>query len=511
MLAKSSPHSILPVQRQPRPVCRALLAAALLGPLSGFAAATPEPATVLADYFRQCHAVQVCNGSFLVVKGDEVLYEAALGDASADGAQALTPAHTFDIGSISKQFTAAAIVRLAEQQKLGLDDVVAKHLTDFPYPDMTLRQLLTHTSGVPDVMPYYSQLLRSGNAAGPVTANNVVQVLATKKLPPRFASGTRFEYSNTGYLLLAQVVAHASGQAYESYLDQEFFKPLGMASTRARLPDNDAQIQPRAYGFRVSASGKRQAFDQIPQFYMLGAGGIYSTAKDLQRWARALREGKVMNADHWKDATTPVRLNDGSSVPYSFGMGLRPSPLGQSRVSHSGHWRAFKADLTLLPAQALDIILLTNNGEDDSVDHARDAVEAIVAGKPYAMVKESIHLPLTRRLQADDADALRKWLNDERHASPLRYTLLEDKVNELGYALLERKEIDKAIVLMEFNRDVHPTSMNAYDSLADAYLAKGDRDAAIEQVRKMIALKPDSKPAQEKLKKLLGAPEAQAE
>lgn len=489
-----------------RPVPGALLAALLLWPLVA-SAGGPQPGPALAGYFRQCHAAQVCNGSFLVMRGDQLLYEGALGDAAAEGGQSLTPAYAFDIGSITKQFTAAAIVRLAEQGKLGLDDPAAKHLPGFPYPDVTVRQLLTHTSGVPDVMPYYSKLLRSGEVTAPLISADAAQVLAAQKMAPVSAPGTRFEYSNTGYLLLGQIVTRVSGVDYARYLDREFFTPLGMSHTRVRMPANDTEIGPRAYGFRVSASGRRQAFDQVPQFYVTGAGGIYSTARDLHRWARALRGGKVMSAAHWTEATTPVRLADGGSVPYGFGVALRPSPLGQARVSHGGHWRGFKADLTLQPAQDLDIVLLTNNGEDDSVEHARDAVEAIVAGKPYTPVKASIHVPLFKRLQADDAGKLRQWLGEERAASPARYDFLEDKVNELGYALIERKEFDKAVVVMEFNRDAHPQSLNVYDSLADAYLAKGDRDAAIAQVRRMLELKPDSKQAQEKLKTLQAPPQ----
>lgn len=484
---------------------RAVLGAILVLPLAASAASSPEAA--LADYFRQCHAAQVCNGSFLVARGDQIMYEAALGRAAAEGGQALTPTHAHDIGSIAKQFTAAAIVRLAERGKLGLDDQVTKHLAGFPYPDMSLRQLLTHTSGVPDVMPYYSRLLRAGKATAPVVMDDAVQVLISQRLAPGFPPGARFAYSNTGYLLLAQIVTQASGIDYAQYLDQEFFKPLGMLHTRVRMPANDTEIRPRAYGFRVSASGQRQAFDQIPQFHMIGAGGIYATARDLHCWAQALLDGKVMSAAHWIEATTPVRLTDGTSKPYGFGMALRPSPLGQTRFSHGGHWRAFKADLTLQPAQNLAIVLLTNNGEDDSIDLARDAVEAIVAGRPHTPVREPIHFPLSRRLQSDDADALRKWLSDERLASPARYSFLEDKINELGYALLERKETDKAVVVMEFNRNCHPGSLNAHDSLADAYLAKGDRHGAIAQYRRMLELKPDSKKAREKISTLQASPE----
>lgn len=487
-------------------ICTALPRLLLLAlPLAGIAHAQAPDATAaeLQEYFSQCHAVHVCNGSFLVARDGKIVYQGAFGDAGAAGDGALTTAHAFDIGSISKQFTAAAILRLAGRGKLRLDDAVVKHLPGFPYPRMTLRQLLNHTSGVPDVMAHYTQLLRSGKVAAPLLGDDAVQVLAASAATPKAAPGERFEYSNTGYLLLAQVVAHVSGVPFASFLQREFFDPLGMPHTRVRMPGNEAAIAPRAYGFTLAADGTKHPQDQLPGFYMLGAGGIYSTADDLLRWSRALRDGTAMSASGWREATTPVRLNDGGSVPYGFGLGLRASPLQQARIAHGGHWRAFKADLSQFPTQDIDIVLLTNNGEDDSVDAARDAVEAILADKPHQAVKEPIDWPLRERLQRDDADALRQWLDAQRTATPARYDVPEDKLNELGYRLLETKQIDKALVVMRFNQETHPESMNALDSLADAYLAAGDRDAAIRQVKRMLEIKPESRAAQDRLKALL--------
>jgi len=121
---------------------------------------------------------------------------------------------------------------------------------------------------------------------------------------------------------------------------------------------------------------------------MQGAGGIYSTVGDLLIWSRALRSGVAMSANAWREATTPTRLQDGSLVPYGFGFGLRPSALQQPRISHSGHWRAFKAELSHLPAQDIDIVILSNNGEDKGVDAASRAVEAILASQAYEPVQK---------------------------------------------------------------------------------------------------------------------------
>ena len=237
-------------------------------------------------------------------------------------------------------------------------------------------------------MAHYSQLLRSGKGDMPMLGEDVVQVLAASAAVPKSSPGERFEYSNTGYLLLARVVSQVSGLSFAAFLQREFFAPLRMANTRLRMPHNETDIAARAYGFRHAADGQRRPHDQIPGFYMQGAGGIYSTAGDLLIWSRALRSGLAMSASAWRAATTPSRLNDGSLVPYGFGFGLRPSALQQARIAHGGHWRAFKAELSHLPAQDIDIVLLSNNGEDQSVDAASKAIEAILAGQAYEPVRK---------------------------------------------------------------------------------------------------------------------------
>ncbi|WIV97296.1 serine hydrolase domain-containing protein [Kinneretia aquatilis] len=378
----------MPIRSNPPSALLRLLALLLACHAPGHAQAHPSNSTALLhSYFSQCHAAQVCNGSFLVARGGKVVYDGAFGEAGIDGQGALSTAHAFDIGSVSKQFTAAAVLRLVDQGKFKLDDSVDRHLPSFPYPRMTLRQLLNHSAGVPDAMAHYTQLLRSGKVVAPLLGEDVVQVLAASKAVPKFAPGERFEYSNTGYLLLARVVSQVSGQSFADFLKHEFFDPLRMTNTLLRMPDNEAGIAARAYGFRLTADGQRRAQDQIPGFYLQGAGGIYSTVGDLLIWSRALRSGLAMSAGAWREATTPTRLTDGSQIPYGLGFGLRPSALQQPRIAHGGHWRAFKAELSHLPLQDIDIVLLSNNGEDKGIDAASRAVEAILAGQAYEPVQ----------------------------------------------------------------------------------------------------------------------------
>jgi CubicO group peptidase (beta-lactamase class C family) len=492
---------VRPGARVQRLAC-VVLSFLILPALAQAPAQASSRAAEVGRYFENCYAVRVCNGSFLVTQHGQVLYQDALGDADAGGAVPLTVDHQFDIGSVSKQFAAAAVLRLVEQGKLALDDRAARFLPELPYPGVTLRQLLTHTSGVPDVFPAYTQILKSGKAVAPMRGDEAVGLLAERKAPLRFAPGSAFEYSNTGYILLSQVVARVSGLDYADYLQRTFFGPLGMTHTRVRLPGNEVMIQPRAYGFIVRPDGTRKAFDQIPNFYPVGPGDIYSTTRDLRRWAEALAQGNAMSRNHWTQATTPARLTDGSTVPYGFGFKLQPSALGQPMVTHGGDWRGFKSDLTLLPEQGIQIVMLTNNAQDDSVEAARDAVEAILAGKPRPQLRESVHWDLFKRAGSEDAAQLRTWLGKEWTSTPQRYDFPGQPLEQVANELLKRDEVGKAVAVLEFNAQVHPTSLDALDSLAEAYVQTGNRQAAIDQVSKMLLLKPESRRLRERLSEL---------
>lgn len=468
-------------------------------PVAAQAGGLNNDAKEIQAYFRQCHRVHVCNGSFLVSQHGKIIYTGAIGLASSDPNSRLTPKSAFDIGSISKQFTAAAIIRLEEQGRLDIGDPVSRYLPGFPYPQITIHQLLTHTSGVPDVMPYYSRLLKKGDTKGSIEMDDVVSVLAGEKPPLVSDPGSKWKYSNTGYVLLAKVIEVVSGKSYAGFLKDAFFIPLKMNSTLVRTPTNKGTIRARARGFLASADGQVKPYDQIPHLFLYGAGGIYSTTADLLRWAESLQNGKVMTPAHWKEATHPTTLSDGTVIPYGFGLSLKPSPLGQRRITHGGHWRGFKTDLTLFPETDTVIVLLTNNGENDSVVDARNAIEEMLAGRKRPVVAKPFRWQLADHIKSDNAQELNTWLQSVLAGRAQVRDLAENDVNNVGYALLAHKSFDMATVVFKFNHRAHPRSENALDSLADAYVATGETNKARTTLEAMLALDPGSERAKKRL------------
>ncbi len=452
-------------------------------------------------YLQRCAAERVCNGSYLVARAGQPIYVGAVGDAGDPGRTPLTAQSAFDIGSISKQVTAMAVLKLVADGRLSLEDPVARVLPDFPYPDVTIVQLLTHTSGIPDAMEDYNDDLRAGR--GPFDGEDIVRRLIAGGRPLAFAPGSRFQYNNAGYMVLANVVEAASGRPFGTYLDEVFFKPLGMSETRLRTPTGEGDIARRAYGFRPRPDVPRRAVDQIPGFYVRGAGGLYSTVGDLLIWQNALNAGRVIPLDLLRRAVEPTRLSDGTTTPYGFGgLNLRPDSDGGRRVWHGGHWRAFKSDLSYYPDTDVTVIQMTNNNEDDSVDANAAALAAIAAGRTPTAAKASIQWALYDRIVSQDAATVRAWFADEVAAQPRRYEIVEGELNALGYRLIEAGDPARGAVALEMNTVAFPQSANTFDSLADAQEAAGDREAALASVRKALTLDPGSAALREHLARL---------
>lgn len=475
----------------------ALLLASLATPAASAADENPT-AQAFHTYLDRCHAAHVCNGAYLAAHDGKTIFVGAVGDAGDPARTPLTADSAFDIGSISKEFTAAAVLRLVDDHKLALGDTVAQHLPGFPYPDITVSQLLAHSSGIPEVLDHYGAQLQAGHLSAPITTRDAVAVLAEEHKPLLFTPGARFEYSNTGYIVLSLLVEHMTGQPFAAYLKTTLFNPLGMNHTRLRTPAG-SPIPKRAYGFQESPLGDRRANDQIPDFFIQGAGGVYSTVSDLARWQQALNAGRVISPALYAHATTPVILANGKRSPEGLGFGLRPDTAGHPRIQHGGDWRAFKADLSYLPDQHLTLVQLTNNAQDDSVDDHVAVLAALATGQPAPPVQPSIAWALPDRLGKEDAAALDAWFDRELAAKPRAYVIDDRDLNQLGYDLLRNKRPADAVTVFGLLARAYPDKADSYDSLADGYEALGKPDAAITALRKAVSLDPASARYQRRL------------
>jgi D-alanyl-D-alanine carboxypeptidase len=345
-----------------RHIARIFAATGLAITATSLPAQTPSAAAVEA-FADSAAAVALQKGplpglSIAVVRGSQTLLSKAYGHADLENDVLATPASVYRIGSDTKQFTSAAIMRLVEQGKLHLDDDVRPFFPSFPFGNrhVTVRQLLTHTSGVADYTNHFQAFQREQ-----LSHDSLLAKVYDK--PFDFEPGTRYQYSNTGYYMLGMIIEKITGRSYRDYLQQEFLTPLGLKQTY--YCNVEPLIPHRAQGYTVK-DGKFVNSDYLDMDLPFAAGSMCSTPADLVRWSQALQAGKVVSAASYRQMSTPGVLNDGKLPKAGYGFGLMISDLGGHRqVAHGGGINGFVASLATFPDDSLYVVVLTNvSGEN---------------------------------------------------------------------------------------------------------------------------------------------------
>jgi CubicO group peptidase (beta-lactamase class C family) len=327
-------------------------ATAHLTPQASAAAESARIETIVQQAMRRPGAVAV---SVAVGRGEEMLYEKASGFADLEFAVPADEQTMFRIGSVTKQFTAAAVLKLAERGKLALDDPLTTFLKDYPTHghEITLRHLLTHTSG----MPSYTGL-------GPVWQTHIARelpheelVALWKDLPLEFAPGEKWTYSNSGYYLLGMVIERVTGQGYAEFLRETFFEPLKL--TRTRYDSNTDLIPNRAQGYRY-VEGRFENDGLLGVSQPGAAGALLSTAGDLVRWQQALVAGKALAAASYEEMCLPFLLAGGQEATYGLGLQLDRQD-GHARIWHGGGIDGFNSVLMYFPESGLHVATISNS------------------------------------------------------------------------------------------------------------------------------------------------------
>ncbi|URX61279.1 beta-lactamase family protein [Luteibacter anthropi] len=327
----------------------------------GQAAGSPIDATTAkridADVQQVLQRFQVPGAAVAVIVDGRQVYAKAYGQRDKEGNLPVRTDTLFEIGSITKQFTAAAVIQLQEAGKLHLDDKLALYLPHAPHADeVTLRQLLTHTSGLHD---YFSGPEKEVDdlVTRPIDYDHLIARVAGKPLD--FPPGTRWSYSNTGYALLGKVIETVSGESYRAYLQHHMLDPLGMTHTFT-LADKD-RLDGMAVGYRHEEGALRRS----PYFHpdwSGPAGFLVSTLDDLSRWDTGLSGGRVVSKAGYAEMTTSFAISDGSSVGYGLAMFV-DSLYGQVRIGHTGGSQGFTTADEYFPDQHLRILAFTNLGD----------------------------------------------------------------------------------------------------------------------------------------------------
>ena len=462
------------------------------------------PTAGIDKYLDACAARGEFNGVVLVARKGEVQYHRAFGKASIDGGVPLRRDSVFRLASVAKAFTAVSILMLREEGKLSLDDDVRKYVPTLPYSGATIRHLLHHTSGLPDYVKLLDKYwdAEQGDLSRRKFATNpdALGMIIKYKPAVRFTPGERWDYSNTGYMLLALVVEKISGAPFSDFLTRRIFAPLGMKDTVLFTPITPPSIEHRAWGFRLSPDGgERLANDRNYLNAMYGDGEVYSTAGDLVKWDQALYTQKLLPAAAVDEMFTPGRLSSGKATGYGYGWGIAKRG-GKKVVNHGGGWVGFRTwiDRELEGRQLL--VVLTNNSSR-SMGLVRDGVLALLAGKEPRLPKSPVSRLLGERLRREGVAGLKDEYRRLKSSRAKEIDFSEARLRKLGSYLLGKKKTSAAVAVLELNVEVFPKSVRALEELGDALLASGRRKDAGEVFRKALVLSPQNRKLQKKLAK----------
>ncbi len=313
----------------------------------------PKLQTKLDSVFKRFRR-QGFNGVVLVTKYDKVIYKNAFGLADFYRKDSLTVQTAFQLASVSKQFTAMAIMMLHDEGKLAYEDSVQQFFPDFPYHGITIRQLLTHQSGLSNYT-YFADKFWADRKKN-LTNQDVVSLMVQQQPKPYYKPNVRFDYSNTGYSLLASVVEKASGMPFSTFLRERIFEPLQMTHTFTYSPDVATLTGKIATGH--TRFRQKRTTDYLDT--VLGDKGIYSTVEDLYKWDQALYTNQLVSFETLQDAFTGSRPKKKQDEDYGFGWRIKPLENGDTAVYHGGLWHGFATYLLRNPQDHSAIIVLSN-------------------------------------------------------------------------------------------------------------------------------------------------------
>lgn len=318
-------------------------------------------------------------GTALAARGNEVIFSKGYGSANLEWSIPNAPNTKFRLGSVTKQFTAAAILLLEEQGKLKIDDPVKNYIPNAPaaWDKITIFNLLTHTSGIPNFTSFPDFLTYTRLST---TAEKNMEHFMDKPLD--FPPGEKWSYSNSGYIVLQYLIEKVSGKSYEAFLQEHIFTPLGMKDSG--YDSNTALISHRASGYQTAPGG----YSNAPFADMTtpgGAGGLYSTTEDLLKWTQGLFGGKLLSAASLTKMTTPFKSD------YAFGLGVR-TVNGRKVIDHNGGIQGFTTHLSYYPDDKLTVVVLNNAGSP-----ATDAIAEQLATLAHGgnVVLQSEHKEIT--------------------------------------------------------------------------------------------------------------------
>ncbi|MEM8898169.1 MAG: serine hydrolase [Bacteroidota bacterium] len=432
-----------------------------------------------------CEENGMFNGNILVAEKGEIIFQRSVGLADFEKDIPLDPNTSFCLGSISKQFTAFAIMLLKDQGKLTYETSVKEIFPELPthMHEITVKQLMQHSSGL--------KRTHYGEPDGLTNEDIFQNFLKAKEDTLMFKPGTDLRYSNSGYMMLAMIVEKVSGQNFEAFLQEHVWGPLGMTNTYV-MSEDDYSRHNRSIGF--NGYGEKADFNVLTY----GSNGIYSSTEDLFRWTQSFNTDLLIDLDERSKAWEAATTNSGEPLfdpvggykwNYGFGLFICNDDL-EGVVGHTGAYGGFFNIMMHDLINDRDIIILTNNGRRLPLAEAGVAVQNILRNKPYTLPKISIDYEL-RKNHYHDIDKAISYYYRLKETAPDRYKFKNEwELNTLGYALIADDRLEDAIKILKLLVSEFPDRPNPYDSLGEAYYLHGQYKSSLESYEKALEVDP---------------------
>jgi CubicO group peptidase (beta-lactamase class C family) len=465
------------------------------------ATARQEKALVTVHAYLDTLEHEGFSGTVLIGSNGKAVISEGFGYSDIQNKRKNSTRTVFDIGSVTKQFTAAAILNLEMQGKLSTDDKLSKYFKNVPADKagITIHQLLRHASGLQSVV---------GRDYEPITEAAFIDTVM--KSPLRFPPGTAFSYANIGYSLLGIIIEKVSGMPYEKHLYESLWHPAGMEQTGYRRPHFDDDLIAAGYTADDQAWGKPtgKAWDKDgPYWHLKGNGGVLSTAEDMFRWDQALLTDQVLPvAARAKLFHPKLREGEDTTSYYAYGWDVHKTARNTTVYWHNGSNGIFYADFYRFIDDGTTIIILIN--KSNGFQRIGGEIARALFSPTYKPVVPIANNERNRSftdhvIQAAMQRGAEAGAGELSKAQPGQH-LLEERVNRIGYELLQGGKTKQAVDLFRLNVEAFPISGNAFDSLGEAYLAAGDTTQAINNYKKSLTLDPENDNAKEVLQRLAG-------
>ncbi|MFH7010889.1 serine hydrolase [Flavobacterium sp. FlaQc-52] len=470
----------------------------------------------IKDFFSTLAKNDLFYGSVLVSKSGENTFSNFYGYSNIDKKEKINEKSQFPIASVSKTFTAVAILQLKQKGKLKIDDPVQKYLPDFPYPNVSIRHLISNTSGLGQEYHLFDKAIKE-NPEKIFSNEDIIPALIENKVPLSFAPGDKWEYNNVNFCLAALIVEKIVGISFGDYMLKNVFIPAKMKDSflpknRKLKEPNQVELYtyPNFYSTNVvNVQTLKETFLIYEKSNFYGGGSIVSTALDLHKYQKALFSYQLLGKKELEEALTPTKLNNGKIASYRFdekeiayGLGwqIYTTDTNEKIVFHDGLITGLTSILMHNITKNNTVILLSNTANPVFV--TANEVLKLIDKKPYKMPLQNLSRVYGSLLESGKKEKANELIG-EYLKNPDTYEATERDFNRLGYQFLRLQKTDNSLLTFASAALIFPNSSNIYDSYGEALLQCGKKDDAIKMYQKSVELNPDNENGKKVLKELL--------